>query len=119
MQGRTERADEVVVVERRPAAFGSATSHGHLLELVSSSGGMSRQQLLAATGMSRATLHDRLGALWRRLIYEGEPLGAVVSAVTGLRPVPLVVENDAQAAARGRGCGPGTEHAGRATGPFP
>lgn len=63
--------------ERMPAAFGGATSHGHLLELIHAAGGLSRQQLLGITGMSRATLYERLGALTRRgLIYEAETLEA-------------------------------------------
>jgi predicted NBD/HSP70 family sugar kinase len=64
-------------MERMPAAFAGAASHGHLLDLIHTAEGLSRQQLLAATGMSRATLYDRLGALMRRgLIYEAEALEA-------------------------------------------
>ncbi|MBN3499830.1 ROK family transcriptional regulator [Arthrobacter pascens] len=63
--------------ERMPASHGGATSHGHLLELIRSTGGLSRQQLLAATGMSRATLYERLETLLRRgFIYEAESLQA-------------------------------------------
>ncbi|WP_285249802.1 ROK family transcriptional regulator [Pseudarthrobacter sp. fls2-241-R2A-168] len=66
-----------MTVERVPASLGGATSHGHLLELIRSTGGLSRQQLLAATGMSRATLYERLESLLRRgFIYEAESLEA-------------------------------------------
>jgi predicted NBD/HSP70 family sugar kinase len=63
--------------ERVPAKLSGAASHGHLLDLIRSTGGMSRQQLLASTGMSRATLYERLDTLMRReLIYEAESLEA-------------------------------------------
>jgi predicted NBD/HSP70 family sugar kinase len=53
------------------------TSAGHLLELIRSEGGMSRQQLVAETGMSRGTLYGRLDALDRLgFVYEAESLGA-------------------------------------------
>lgn len=66
-----------MTLERMPASLGGATSHGHLLELIRSTGGLSRQQLLAATGMSRATLYERLETLVRRgYIYEAESLQA-------------------------------------------
>ncbi|MHA7264419.1 ROK family transcriptional regulator [Arthrobacter sp. TMN-37] len=66
-----------MAVQRVPAGLGGAASHGSLLDLIRSTGGLSRQQLLAATGMSRATLYERLDALLRRgLIYEGEALEA-------------------------------------------
>lgn len=66
-----------MTVGRVPASLGGATSHGHLLELIRSTGGLSRQQLLAATGMSRATLYERLESLLRRgFIYEAESLEA-------------------------------------------
>lgn len=66
-----------MTVERIPASPGGATSHGHLLELIRSTGGLSRQQLLSATGMSRATLYGRLETLLRRgFIYEAESLEA-------------------------------------------
>lgn len=66
-----------MTVERTPASLGGATSHGHLLDLIRSADGLSRQQLLAETGMSRATLYERLEALLRRgWIYEGEALEA-------------------------------------------
>jgi predicted NBD/HSP70 family sugar kinase len=65
-----------------PASLGGATSHGHLLELIRSADGLSRQQLLSTTGMSRATLYERLDTLTRRgYIYEAEPLTS-----TGGRP---------------------------------
>lgn len=71
-----------MTVERIPASLGGATSHGHLLELIRSADGLSRQQLLSTTGMSRATLYERLDTLTRRgYIYEAEPLGS-----TGGRP---------------------------------
>lgn len=63
--------------ERVPAKLSGAASHGHLLDLIRSTGGMSRQQLLASTGMSRATLYERLDTLMRRkFIYEAESLEA-------------------------------------------
>jgi predicted NBD/HSP70 family sugar kinase len=53
------------------------TSHGYLLELVRTSGGLSRQQLVESTGMSRGTLFSRLDTLTRLgLVYEAESLGA-------------------------------------------
>jgi predicted NBD/HSP70 family sugar kinase len=53
------------------------TSHGYLLELVRTSGGLSRQQLVESTGMSRGTLYSRLDTLTRLgLVYEAESLGA-------------------------------------------
>ncbi|UUL76713.1 ROK family transcriptional regulator [Pseudarthrobacter sp. Fe7] len=71
-----------MTVERVPAGLVGATSHGHLLELIRSADGLSRQQLLSTTGMSRATLYQRLDTLTRRgYIYEAEPLGS-----TGGRP---------------------------------
>lgn len=66
-----------MTIERVPARLSGATSHGHLLELIRATGGMSRQQLLASTGMSRATLYERLETLLRRnLIYEAESMEA-------------------------------------------
>lgn len=66
-----------MTVQRMPAGLGGATSHGHLLDLIRSADGLSRQQLLSATGMSRATLYERLEALLRRgFIYEAESLEA-------------------------------------------
>lgn len=63
--------------ERVPARITGATSHGSLLELIRATGGMSRQQLLASTGMSRATLYERLETLLRRqFIYEAESMEA-------------------------------------------
>ena len=63
--------------DRTPASLSGATSHGHLLALIRSADGLSRQQLLAETGMSRATLYERLESLLRRgFIYEAEPLEA-------------------------------------------
>jgi predicted NBD/HSP70 family sugar kinase len=53
------------------------TSHGYLLDLIRSTGGMSRQQLIAETGMSRGTLYGRLDTLaGLGLVYEAESLGA-------------------------------------------
>lgn len=53
------------------------TSHGYLLELIRGSGGLSRQQLVESTGMSRGTLFGRLDTLLRLgLVYEAESLGA-------------------------------------------
>ncbi|MDP9887532.1 ROK family transcriptional regulator [Pseudarthrobacter enclensis] len=71
-----------MTVERVPAGLVGATSHGHLLELIRAADGLSRQQLLSTTGMSRATLYERLDTLTRRgYIYEAEPLDS-----TGGRP---------------------------------
>jgi predicted NBD/HSP70 family sugar kinase len=53
------------------------TSHGELLHLVRDREGLSRQQLIAETGMSRGTLYSRLDTLARLgLVYEAEALGA-------------------------------------------
>lgn len=71
-----------MTVERVPAGLVGATSHGHLLELIRAADGLSRQQLLSTTGMSRATLYERLDTLTRHgYVYEAEPLGS-----TGGRP---------------------------------
>ncbi len=52
-------------------------SHGHLLSLIRRREGLSRQQLIAETGLSRGTLHERLDTLTRLgLVYEAESLGA-------------------------------------------
>ncbi len=52
-------------------------SHGELLDLVRARGGLSRQELMAETGMSRGTLYSRLDTLARLgLVYEAEALGA-------------------------------------------
>lgn len=60
----------------------SVASHGHLLELVRASGGRTRAQLVADTGMSRGTLYARLDSLVRLgLVYEAESLDS-----TGGRP---------------------------------
>ena len=48
-----------------PTPRTTAASAGHLLELIRLRGGLSRQQLLAETGMSRGTLYGRLDALAR------------------------------------------------------
>lgn len=62
------------------------TSHGSLLELIRSSGGLSRQQLIAETGLSRGTVYERLDTLARLgLIYDAEQLGT-----TGGRPARRV-----------------------------
>jgi predicted NBD/HSP70 family sugar kinase len=53
------------------------TSHGHLLALVRRREGLSRQQLIAETGLSRGTLYERLDTLARLgLVHEAESLGA-------------------------------------------
>lgn len=71
-----------MTAERVPASLNGATSHGHLLELIRAANGLSRQQLVKSTGMSRATLYERLDTLTRRgYIYEAEPLNS-----TGGRP---------------------------------
>ncbi|WP_167133745.1 ROK family protein [Arthrobacter sedimenti] len=60
-----------------PAGLSGVASHGSLLELIRSTGGLSRQQLLTETGMSRATLYERLETLVRRrFVYEAEALEA-------------------------------------------
>ncbi len=52
-------------------------SHGELVHLVRDREGLSRQQLIAETGMSRGTLYSRLDTLTRLgLVYEAESLGA-------------------------------------------
>jgi hypothetical protein len=67
-----------------------AASAGHLLELLRLRGGMSRQQLLAETGMSRGTLYGRLDALARLgFVYEAESLAA-----TGGRPARRIRFDD-------------------------
>ncbi|HEY0812209.1 MAG TPA: ROK family protein [Pseudonocardia sp.] len=54
-----------------------AASHGELVRLVRNRGGLSRRQLMAETGMSRATLYSRLDTLARLgLVYEAEALDA-------------------------------------------
>ncbi len=64
----------------------SATSHGGLLALVRDHGGLSRQQMLELTGMSRGTLVARLETLARLgYVYEAEAL-----APTGGRPARRV-----------------------------
>ncbi len=55
-----------------------AASPGHLLELIRTRPGWTRQQLLVATGMSRTTLFERLDQLFRAgLVYESGATGAV------------------------------------------
>jgi predicted NBD/HSP70 family sugar kinase len=64
----------------------SAPSHGWLLALVRDHGGLSRQQMLELTGMSRGTLVARLETLARLgYVYEAEAL-----APTGGRPARRV-----------------------------
>ncbi|SHK07705.1 Sugar kinase of the NBD/HSP70 family, may contain an N-terminal HTH domain [Pseudonocardia thermophila] len=66
------------------------TSHGGLLALVREHGGLSRQQMLEMTGMSRGTLVSRLEALTRLgYVYEAEAL-----APTGGRPARRVRFDD-------------------------
>jgi predicted NBD/HSP70 family sugar kinase len=73
-----------------PTARTVAASAGHLLELIRLRGGMSRQQLLAETGMSRGTLFGRLDALARLgFVYEAESLAA-----TGGRPARRIRFDD-------------------------
>jgi predicted NBD/HSP70 family sugar kinase len=53
------------------------TSHGELVQLVRDREGLSRQQLITETGMSRGTVYSRLDTLIRLgLLYEAEALGA-------------------------------------------
>lgn len=55
----------------------SAASYGQLLRLIREREGLSRQQLMSLTGMSRTTLYERLDTLTRHdLLYEGESLEA-------------------------------------------
>ncbi|RBQ19201.1 hypothetical protein DP939_14765 [Spongiactinospora rosea] len=61
-----------------PATSGPA-SPGHLLELIRTRPGWTRQQLLSATGMSRTTLFERLDQLFRAgLVYESGSTGSSV-----------------------------------------
>ncbi len=58
-------------VRDRAAAATSPASHGALLQLIRARSGATRQQLLAATGMSRTTLFERLDGLFQHgLIYQ-------------------------------------------------
>jgi predicted NBD/HSP70 family sugar kinase len=60
-----------------PTPRTTAASAGALLELIRVREGLSRQQLLTETGMSRGTLYGRLDALARAgFVYEAESLGA-------------------------------------------
>jgi hypothetical protein len=60
------------------------TSHGELLHLVRAREGLSRQQLMAETGMSRGTLYSRLDVLIRLgPVYEAESLGRPAAAGHG------------------------------------
>lgn len=69
----------------RPAAT-AGNSPGRLLELIRSRDGWTRQQLVAATGLSRMTLFERLDALFRAgLVYEAGP-----ARPTGGRPAALL-----------------------------
>jgi predicted NBD/HSP70 family sugar kinase len=55
----------------------SVTGHGHLLALIRQREGLSRQQLITETGLSRGTLYERLDTLARLgLVHEAESLGA-------------------------------------------
>lgn len=68
----------------------SAASPGALLELIRSTGGQTRQQLLAGTGMARSTLYARLDVLERAgLIYESQQLSS-----TGGRPASVLAFDD-------------------------
>lgn len=67
---------------RASPAGGSATSPGHLLQLIRDSDGLTRQELLVQTGMGRSTLYERLEQLsGAGLIVEGGSPGP-----TGGRP---------------------------------
>ncbi|WP_329246755.1 ROK family protein [Actinoallomurus sp. NBC_01490] len=73
----------------RPDLAGAA-SPGHLLALIRTRPGWTRQQLLTATGMSRTTLFERLDQLFRAgLVYESGSTGATVG-----RPARLVRFDD-------------------------
>lgn len=72
-----------------PRPLQGATS-GHLLALIRSRPAWTRQQLIEATGMSRPTLLDRLGPLFRHgLVY-----AAGVGASLGGRPAELIRFDD-------------------------
>jgi predicted NBD/HSP70 family sugar kinase len=67
-----------------------AASPGHLLELIRTRPGWTRQQLLAETGMSRTTLFDRLEMLFAHgLVYEAGSAGS-----GGGRPAVLLRFDD-------------------------
>ncbi|MDQ4492260.1 ROK family transcriptional regulator [Sinomonas sp. ASV486] len=71
------KLEEATVSDRQFGVAQGAASHGRILELIRTAGGLSRQQLLSATGMSRATLYERLDALGRAgYVYEAEALAA-------------------------------------------
>ncbi|MHB1172629.1 MAG: ROK family protein [Lacisediminihabitans sp.] len=67
-----------------------ATSPGHLLALLRATDGLSRRELLDATGLARSTLYERLDLLFASgLAYEAESLRS-----TGGRPAKKVRFDD-------------------------
>ncbi|HET8660725.1 MAG TPA: ROK family protein [Micromonosporaceae bacterium] len=73
-----------------PSRPATGATPGHLLALIRSRPAWTRQQLLDATGMSRPTLLDRLGPLFRHgLVY-----AAGVGASLGGRPAELIRFDD-------------------------
>lgn len=90
----TEQRDAAATPQLRPTVeptpSAGAASPGHLLELIRTRPGWTRQQLLAATGMSRTTLFERLEQLFRAgLVYESGATGAAVG-----RPAQLLRFDD-------------------------
>ncbi|MFI6600014.1 ROK family protein [Nonomuraea sp. NPDC050536] len=68
-----------MTVSGHPDSPTGPASPGHLLELIRGRPGWTRQQLLAATGMSRTTLFERLDQLFRAgLVYESGATGTAV-----------------------------------------
>jgi len=69
---------------------GGPASPGHLLDLIRTRPGWTRQQLLTVTGMSRTTLFERLDQLFRAgLVYEAGATGSSVG-----RPARLLRFDD-------------------------
>jgi predicted NBD/HSP70 family sugar kinase len=91
-ESATEQASEASPAAdagARAAAAGPASA-GHIFSLIRTRPGWTRQQLLAATGVSRTTLFERLDQLFRAgLIYES---GAASS--DGGRPAQLLRFDD-------------------------
>ncbi len=86
MRDRTRSSD---ANEFRGSLLGAA-SPGHLLELIRTRAGWTRQQLLTETGMSRTTLFDRLEFLFAHgLVYEAGSTGSA-----GGRPAVLLRFDD-------------------------
>lgn len=78
----------VMSVATGPAGGTSAspTSHGALLALIRSRPGLTRQDLLAETGMSRTTLFERLDVLFQNgLVYQSGTAPASIASARGRR----------------------------------